>query len=60
MFRIEGQPEPCLGIVRGDEFESFRNRLIESVFGSCLGRAEQLFQLGDADGRCGTDEITPK
>jgi hypothetical protein len=33
MYRIEGQPEPCLGIVRGDELESFRNRLIESVFG---------------------------
>jgi hypothetical protein len=32
MYRIEGQPEPCLGIVRRDELESFRNRLIESLW----------------------------
>jgi hypothetical protein len=37
--------EPSLSVVGGDEFESFFDSLVESLFGPCLGRAEKLFEL---------------
>jgi hypothetical protein len=43
---VSAGTEPCSGVVSGDGFAGLGNGLVQGFGSTCLGRAQELFELG--------------